>query len=122
MPRFHLSVWNKDMTRIEWEAAKVSTGGTFLVAIDLQMGGIDPDIAKNYEASIRALSEGARGRQSISQNIWLFDKDDQLEGMFQTLVDTLGVNHSFSVVELGTGEGLGYSAKRREVYEIAPTH
>jgi len=90
------------------------------VALDLSMGGVDPDIAANYEAVLRELSEGTRGRQDLSQFVWLFDKDEQLEVMFKVLVNHLGaMHHNFTVVELATGEGLGYNAKRRVVYEIS---
>lgn len=82
------------------------------------MGGVDPDVAKNYEAALRELSAGALGRQGLSQYVWLFDKDEQLEVMFRTLVNNLGPLHHNSVVELATGAGLGYNAKRRVVYEI----
>jgi hypothetical protein len=119
MVRFHLGVWNSDLTKEEWAATNIPIRGQFLVALDLGMGGEDPNVAKSYEAALRELSKGARGRQDISQYVWLFEKDEQLERMFQTLVDHLGPNHhNFTVVEFSTGTGLGYNAKRRVVYEI----
>src|SRR5690606_31207646 len=106
---------------IEWEASNVSARGSFLVSIDLQLGGLVPDITNHCMDTVRALSEGSRSRQDISHNISPFDRDDPLESVFQIVVNNLGINHSYSVVELETGEGLGYSAKRRVVYEIGPS-
>ena len=117
MPRFYvgLTVDEKEV----WSASNVAAEGNLLVSVELSFAGQDAKPLERYKAALLALGKDATKRRQLSKYCWLFALDAQLNEVFQTLVNHLGVeHHSYSAADLKTGEGLSYDAVKRTVCEF----
>ena len=117
MPRFYvgLTVDEKEV----WSASNVAAEGNLLVSVELSFAGQDAKPLERYKAALLALGKDATKRRQLSKYCWLFALDAQLNEVFQTLVNHLGVeHHSYSAADLKTGEGLSYDAEKRAVCEF----
>ena len=104
-----------------WSATNQEIRSDYLVVLDWVLGGKDPELVKHYKDAVEALTEISVARQDLSQNTWLFSIGRSLPDVFNTVLFTVGPeHHSFTVVELSSGEGIGFNSKRRCVYEIYP--
>ena len=117
MPRFYvgLTVDEKEV----WSASNVAAEGNLLVSVELSFAGQDAKPLERYKAALLALGKDATKRRQLSKYCWLFALDAELNDVFQTLVNHLGVeHHSYSAADLKTGEGLSYDAVKRTVCEF----
>jgi hypothetical protein len=117
--RFHLSCWNGDLTKVEWEARVAATEATFLVVLNLDAS---VDAVNEFKQFLKTITAETVGWVPITSSTWLITAPGvQLEQMFKICVDSFPVQrHSFTVVELATGEGLAFDPKERIVYEVYP--
>ena len=121
MPRFYIGKWSGD--KVVWNAANSAAEGNFLVTFDLAFDAPDEDIGKRYRAALAKLGEAAREHRELSPFTWLFALDAKLNEVFQTIVDHIGVDyHSYTAVDLESGEGLAYDADKRMVCEFDSRH
>ena len=117
MPRFYIGLV-EDEKEI-WKAANVAAEGNFLVTVELSFSGQDAKPMERYKAAMLALARDATKRRQLSKYSWIFLLEARLTDVFQTLVNHLGVeNHSYTVADLKTGEGLAYDAEKRVVCEF----
>jgi hypothetical protein len=117
MPRFYVGKWEGD--KAVWNAGNATAEGNFLVTFDLAFDAPDEDIGKRYRAALAKLEEAASVRRELSAFTWLFALDAKLNDVFQTIVDHLGVDyHSYTAVDLKSGEGLSYDAEKRVMCEF----
>ena len=117
MPRFYIGKWTGD--KVLWNAANNAAEGNFLITFDLAFDAPDEDIGKRYRAALAKLAEAASGQRQLSPFTWLFALDAKLTEVFQTIVDHVGVDyHSYTAVDLKSGEGLAYDADKRVVCEF----
>ena len=117
MPRFYVghTIDEKEV----WSASNVAAEGNLLVSVELSFAGQDAKPLERYKAALLALGKDATKRRQLSKYCWLFALDAQLNEVFQTLVNHLGVeHHSYSAADLKTGEGLSYDAEKRAVCEF----
>ena len=115
MPRFYVGL-AKDEKEI-WKAANAAAEGNFLITIELS--GQDPKSAERYKGALTALDKDAAKRRQLSKYVWIFALEARLNDVFQTLVDQLGVeHHSYTAVDLKSGEGLSYDVEKRVVCEF----
>lgn len=117
MPRFYVGL-TQDEKEI-WKAANVAAEANFLITVELSFSGQDSKPAERYKAALLALGKDADKRRQLSKYSWIFALDARLTDVFQTLVDHLGVeHHSYTAVDLKSGEGLSYDAEKRVVCEF----
>ncbi len=117
MPRFYVG-YSEGEKEI-WKASNVNAEANFLVTVELSFAGGDPTPTDRYKAALIALGKEATKRRNLSRYAWIFSLDSKLNEIFQTLVDHLGVeHHSYSAVDLHSGEGLAFDADRRVVCEF----
>lgn len=117
--RVYIGVWNDNEEEV-WCAANQAVSGQYLITMDLALGGHDPRMAERYKAALMSLSEVATARQDLSQFTWLFSTSKSLEEVFNLIAQALEPeHHSFTVIELTTGEGLAFNAKRKIIFEIS---
>ena len=117
MPRFYvgLTVDDKEV----WKASNVAVEASYLVSAELSFSGQDPKPAERFKAALVALGKEATHGKQLSRFCWVFALEARLNDVFQTLVDHLGVeHHSFTAVNLKSGEGLAYDAEKRAVCEF----
>jgi hypothetical protein len=117
MPRFYVGLTDKD--KEIWKASNVAAEANFLVSVELSFSGQDGKPSERFKAALLALGrDAAQGRQ-LSKYAWVFALESQLNDVFQLLVDHLGVeHHSYTAVDLKSGEGLSFDAERRVVAEF----
>lgn len=112
MPRFYIGL-SEDEREI-WRASNAAAECNFLVTFELSFSGEDPRPAERYKAALVGLGKLATRRRNVSRYTWIFSIDARLNDVFQTLVDYLGVeHHSYTAVDLRSGEGLAYDAEKR---------
>ena len=117
MPRFYIGL-AQDEKEI-WKAANVATEANFLITVELSFSGQDPKPAERYKAALLALGKDADKRRQLAKYSWIFALEARLNDVFQTLVDHLGVeHHSYTAVDLKSGEGLSYDVEKRVVCEF----
>ena len=117
MPRFYIGL-TEDEKEI-WKASNVAAEGNILITVELSFAGQDPKPVERYKAALLALGKDATKRRQLSKYCWIFALDARLNDVFQTLVDHLGVeHHSYTAVDLKSGEGLSYDAEKRVVCEV----
>ncbi len=117
MPRFYIGL-TEDEKEL-WKASNVAAEGNILITVELSFAGQDPKPVERYKAALLALGKDATKRRQLSKYCWIFALDARLNDVFQTLVDHLGVeHHSYTAVDLKSGEGLSYDAEKRVVCEF----
>ena len=117
MPRFYIGL-TQDEKEL-WKASNVAAEGNFLVTVELSFAGHDPKPVERYKTALLALDKDATQRRQLSNYCWVFALDARLVDVFQILVDHLGVqHHSYTAVDLRSGEGLAYDAEKRVVCEF----
>ena len=117
MPRFYIGL-TEDEKEL-WKASNVAAEGNILITVELSFAGQDPKPVERYKAALLALGKDATKRRQLSKYCWIFALDARLNDVFQTLVDHLGVeHHSYTAVDLKSGEGLSYDAEKRVVCEV----
>ncbi|MBI4192104.1 MAG: hypothetical protein HY525_16385 [Betaproteobacteria bacterium] len=117
MPRFYIG--HSEGDKEIWKASNVAAEANFLITVELSFAGQDPKPAERYKAALLALGKDATKRRPLSKYCWIFSLDSKLIEVFQTLVDHLGVeHHSYTAVDLKSGEGLSYDAEKRLVCEF----
>ena len=115
MPRFYVGL-AKDEKEV-WKATNTAAEGNFLITIELS--GQDPKSVERYKAALTALGKDAAQRRQLSKYAWIFALEARLNDVFQTLVDQLGVDqHSYTAVDLKSGEGLSFDVEKRVVCEF----
>ena len=117
MPRFYvgLSEGEKEI----WKASNVVAEGTVVISVELSFSGQDAKPIERYKAALLALGRQATKRRQLSKYSWTFALDLKLNDIFQTLVDHLGVEyHSYTAIDLKSGEGLAYDAEKRVICEF----
>jgi hypothetical protein len=116
----YVGVWDEKNERELWRATNQPVHADFLVVLDMTTGGVDTEIAERYKAALLGLTKHAIARQDLSQYTWLFSTTLSLKQVFNLLLTEIGVeHHDYSVIELATGKGFAYQARRRAVYEIS---
>ena len=117
MPRFYIGL-TEDEKEL-WKASNVAAEGNILITVELSFAGQDPKPVERYKAALLALGKEATQRRQLSKYCWIFALEARLNDVFQTLVDHLGVeHHSYTAVDLKSGEGLSYDAEKRVVCEF----
>ena len=117
MPRFYVGLSENE--KEIWRAANASAECNILVTFELSFSGQDPRPAERYKAVLLALGKEATKRRQLSRYGWIFSLEVRLNDVFQMLVDHLGVeHHSYTAVDLKSGEGLSYDAEKRVVCEF----
>lgn len=117
MPRFYIG--HSEGDKEIWKASNVAAEANFLITVELSFAGQDPKPTERYKAALLALGQAATQRRNLSKYTWIFALDSRLTEVFQTLVDHLGVeHHSYTAVDLRSGEGLSYDAEKRVVCEF----
>ena len=117
MPRFYIGLTEGEKEL--WKASNVAAEGNILITVELSFAGQDPKPVERYKAALLALGKDATKRRQLSKYCWIFALDARLNDVFQTLVDHLGVeHHSYTAVDLKSGEGLSYDAEKRVVCEV----
>jgi hypothetical protein len=115
MPRFYVGLSRND--KEVWKAANVAAEGNFIVSADLSEQ--DPKSAERFKNAMTVLGRDANQRRQLSRYSWLFALEARLNDVFQMLVDQLGVeHHSYSAVDLKSGEGLAFDPEKRVVCEF----
>jgi hypothetical protein len=121
MPRFYIGKWAGEKSL--WNAANATAEGNFLITFDFAFDAPGDDIGKRYRAALAKLGEGAREQRELSAFTWLFGLDAKLNEVFQIMVDQIGVDyHSYTAVDLNSGDGLAYDADKRVVCEFYSRH
>ena len=117
MPRFYIGL-TEDEKEI-WKAKNAAAEGNILITVELSFAGQDPRPVERYKAALLALGKDATQRRQLSKYCWIFSLGVRLNDVFQTLVNHLGVEqHSYTAVDLKSGEGLSYDAEKRVVCEV----
>ena len=117
MPRFYVGLTENE--KEIWKASNVAAEANFLITVELSFAGQDPKPMERYKAALLALGKDATKRRQLSKYSWIFSLDSKLIDVFQTLVDHLGVeHHSYTAVDLKSGEGLSFDAEKRVVCEF----
>ncbi len=117
MPRFYIGL--EDGGKELWKAGNVAAEGNIVITVELSFAGQDAKPVERYKAALLALGKDATKRRQLSKYCWIFEHDGRLNDIFQTLVNHLGVeNHSYTALNLRSGEGLAYDAERRVVCEF----
>ena len=117
MPRFYIGLTEGEKEL--WKASNVAAEGNILITVELSFAGQDPKPVERYKAALLALGKDATKRRQLSKYCWILALDARLNDVFQTLVDHLGVeHHSYTAVDLKSGEGLSYDAEKRVVCEF----
>jgi len=117
MPRFYVGLTENE--KEIWKASNVAAEANFLITVELSFAGQDPKPMERYKAALLALGKDATKRRQLSKYSWIFSLDSKLIEVFQTLVDHLGVeHHSYTAVDLKSGEGLSFDAEKRVVCEF----
>jgi hypothetical protein len=117
MPRFYIGRTQDD--KEVWKAANVAAEGNILITVELSFAGQDPKPMERYKAALVALGKDAPKRRQLSKYCWIFALEARLNDVMQTLVDNLGPEpHSYSAIDLKSGEGLAYDAEKRVVCEF----
>ena len=115
MPRFYVGLAENE--KEVWKATNADAEANFLITIELSAQ--DPKSAERYKAMLSALDKDAAKRRQLSKYVWIFALEARLNDVFQTLVDQLGVeHHSYTGVDLISGEGLSYDVEKRIVCEF----
>lgn len=117
MPRFYIGL--EDGEKELWKAANVAAEGNVVITAELSFAGQDAKPVERFKAALLALGKDATKGRQLSRYCWIFEHDGRLNDIFQTLVDHLGVeNHSYTALNLRSGEGLAYDAEKRVVCEF----
>ena len=114
MPRFYIG--REEGAKEIWRASNVALEANRVVTVDF--GSVSEGGPERFKAALVKLARNASAARSVSSNTWIFELDSKLNEDFQILVDHLGVeDHSYTIVDLRSGEGLSYDAKNRVVCE-----
>ena len=117
MPRFYIGLAENEKEL--WRASNVAAEGNFVISVELSFSGQDPRPVERYRAALLTLGRDATKRRQLSRYSWLFALEAGLNDVFQTLVDQLGIeHHSYTAIDLKSGEGLSYDAEKRVVCEL----
>jgi hypothetical protein len=118
MPRVYIGLTENG--KEIWRASTVAAAEcNFLVTVELSVSGQDPKPTERCKAALLALGKSTAARWNLSRYSWVFSLDCGLNEVFQTLIDHLGVeHHSYTAVDLRSGEGLSFDAEKRVAYEF----
>src|SRR3990172_6780112 len=117
MPRVYVGLSENE--KEIWRAANAAAEGNFLITVEISFSGQDSRPAERYKAALLALGKDAANRRQLSKFSWLFALEARLNDVFQTLVDHLGAeHHSYTAIDLQSGEGLSFDAEKRVVCEF----
>jgi hypothetical protein len=117
MPRFYIGL-SQDEKEI-WKASNVVVEANIMVTVELSFSGQDAKPAERYKAAMMAIGKDAARRRQLAKYSWIFSIDARLNDVFQKLVDHLGVeHHSYTAVDVKSGEGLSFDAEKRVVCEF----
>ena len=117
MPRIYIGLTENG--KEIWRASTVAAECNFLVTVDLSLSGQDPKPTERCNAALLALDKNTSARCKLSRYSWIFSLNSGLNEVFQTLIDHLGVeHHSYTAVNLRSGEGLSFDAEKQMVYEF----
>ena len=117
MPRFYIG--RAEDEKEIWKAANAVAEGNIMVTVELSFSGQDAKPAERYKAAMLAIGKDAARHRQLSKYSWLFALEARLNDVFQTLVDHLGIeHHSYTAIDLKSGEGLSFDADKRVVCEF----
>lgn len=121
MPRIVIGTAVDPAKQVDEIAQNECVGGTFLVFYEFEVEGRDARLEQTADSLRMALQGLKQAGGPLTRQSWLLISDQQLERVFSTLIEALGLdNHALTVIELPKGEGLSWHPTKRTVSEIYP--
>lgn len=121
--RFYMGEWDEKMQKEVWSASNKEVHGNYLVTVDPNIDGGDPDPGgrEKFLSAYQSISRISVMGKTLSPRVWLFCSPSELKGIFQCLVSAFGSkHHGYSTTDLLSGEGLAYHPVDKTIYEICP--
>lgn len=120
---YTLVIMDEAMKTVLWHAPNYQLVGNVLVTVELDTGGGDHDSPATYKTFMATLQRLGRWSLPLSRFTWILGTELAIADVHREIGDAIGIrHHSFSVVNLMDGRGIGWDAPAGVMTELAPAH
>lgn len=114
-------VLDGDKREVIWRAPYYQLNGNVIVTLELEAAGEDPDPPASYRSFVSALNTVSRWCVPLSRFTWLLGSDIPVIDIHRSIGSAIGIEcHSFCVISLFDGGGIGWDAAAGVMTEIEP--